>query len=146
MSALSFWVPSGVEGTPKVCFLVHTRHWNHSDPSEERNAGIELEYAKCIQSLHMPRWDRKLKNLCTNIEKCKQILKNVNNKLKFSLVLTIGGLFAYMYTEFRIKRVKFLEYKSPMFGWPIFLSLDPSFTITEWPQVSFCLSVAVSQR
>jgi len=36
---------------------------------------MKQEYAKLILS-------RKSKNLCTNIEKCKQRLKNVNNKVR----------------------------------------------------------------
>ena len=45
---------------------------------------MKQEYAKLILS-------RKSKNLCTNIEKCKQRLKKYDKQ--FSLVVTMGGLY-----------------------------------------------------
>ena len=94
------------------------------------------------------RWDRKRKNLSTNIEKCKQRLKNVNNKLSEinDLVLlwlwAVCTLFAYLYFEFPIERVKFLEYKSPIIRWPIFVSPNPCYTITD----SLCIFLRRTDR
>ena len=64
---------------------------------------MKQEYAKLILS-------RKSKNLCTNIEKCKQ--QSTINDLVLLRLWAVCILFAYLYFEFPIERVKFLEYKS----------------------------------
>ena len=43
---------------------------------------MKQEYAKLILSLQLLGEIERVKILCTNIEKCKQRLKNVNNKVR----------------------------------------------------------------
>ena len=46
----------------------------------------------------------------------------------------ICTLFAYLYIEIPIERVKFLEYKFLIIRWPIFVSPNPCYTVTETTQ------------
>ena len=44
-------------------------------------------------------------------------------------------LFAFLYFEFPIEKVKFLEYKSLMIRWPIYVSSNPCYTVSHWSNV-----------
>ena len=48
---------------------------------------------------------------------------------------------AYLYFEFTIESVKLLEYKSPMFRYPIFLSLHPSYIMSLHYSEVLCITI-----
>ena len=89
------------------------KQWLYSGDSE-----MKQEYAKLILSLQ-------LLGEIERVKICVQILKNVNkdwkckqqsmiNDLVLLWLWEVCTLFSYLYFEFPIESVKFLEYKSPI--------------------------------
>ena len=94
---------------------------------------MKQEYAKLILSLQ-------LLSKIERVKMCVQILKNVTKiekcKQESTIMIQLHSqdktftLFAYLYIEIPIERVKFLEYKSPVIRWPIFEYPNPCYTVT----------------